>query len=213
MRGAIVRMCALTLLANFIVALPLQSLGSGVPVRHLNSSYPFFVQAVESSPRVASAAPQTADLTTLRKQGLSAYQQRDYTVALSIFRQVIAADPSDIVAYNVAGHCSFYLKDYPSAITAYKHALELHPDEYYNLGALIRTYTIAEMVPERDELRKHIEQLAEAGKLPDTFNYVFDTFDVGGKKVKSPNFPRSRASMESDIDSRCSTAQEQRSFA
>jgi len=145
------------------------------------------IQAVES---VMGAAPEPGDLNTLRQQGMSAYQHGDYAGALGTFRHVIAADPSDIVAYNVAGNCSMHLKDYPSAIGSFKHALQLVPDEYHNLGALTRAYTLAGMAPERDELRKHILELAHAGKLPDTFNYVFDTFDAGGKRVEVAEFPK-----------------------
>ncbi len=182
--------CAPILITSLTFALPAYCVGDGIPLRHSNSTRTFLVRAAESSPRIQDAAPGTTDLNDLRKRGMGAYQQGDYAGALAIFRQVLAIDPSDIVAYNVSGRCSFYLKDYPAAIDSYKHALELHPDEYHNLSALMRTYTIAGMTPERDELRKHIEQLAAAGKLPDTFNYVFDTFDVEGKKVEVAEFPK-----------------------
>lgn len=63
---------------------------------------------------------------------MAAYRQRDYAGALRIFRQVIAADPTDVVAYNIAGNSSLRLKDYPFAIDCFKHALQLRPDEYHN---------------------------------------------------------------------------------
>ncbi len=154
---------ALNLLATFALALPPQSVG---------------------------AAAGSIDLNALRQQGMSAYQQGDNAGALVIFRRVIAADPTDIVAYNVAGNCSLHLKDYPAAIDSFRHALQLRPDEYHNLASLIHTYTLAGMAPERDELRKHILELAHAEKLPDTFNYVFDTFEVGGRKVEVAEFPK-----------------------
>ena len=46
------------------------------------------------------------------------------------------------------------------------------------------------MAPERDQLRKHIEELAHAEKLPATFNYVFDTFDAGDRKIEVAEFPK-----------------------
>jgi tetratricopeptide (TPR) repeat protein len=143
----------------------------------------------QASPQAATgAAP--ADLKTLRPQGMDAYRQGDYTGALRIFRQVIAADPSDIVAYNVAANCSLRLKDYPSAIEYFKHALQLQPDEYHNMSGLIRAYTLAGMAPERDELRKHITELEHVGMLPDDFNYVFEAFDTGDKKIEVAEFPK-----------------------
>ena len=142
------------------------------------------------------AFPQTAtngaptDLKTLRQQGMDAFRQGDYTGALRNFREVIAADPSDIVAYNVAANCSLRMKDYPSAIEYFKHALQLQPDEYHNLSGLMRAFTLAGMASERDELRKHIAELEHAGKLPDNFNYVFETFDAGDKKIEVAEFPK-----------------------
>ena len=146
-----------------------------------------------ASPRAATeAAP--ADLKTLRQQGMDAFRLGDYAGALRIFRQVIAADPSDIVACNVAANCSLRLKDYPSAIEYFKHALQLRPDEYHNVSGLIRAFTLDGMAPERDELRKHIAELEHAGKLPDSFNYVFETFDAGDKKIEVAEFPEIQGS-------------------
>jgi tetratricopeptide (TPR) repeat protein len=121
---------------------------------------------------------------------MDAYRRGDNADALGIFRQVTAADPSDIVAYNISGNCSLGLKDYSSAIDYFKHALQLRPDEYHNLSGLIRAYTLAGKILERDELRKHIEELARANQLPPTFNYVFDTFDEGDKKIEVAEFPK-----------------------
>jgi tetratricopeptide (TPR) repeat protein len=136
---------------------------------------------------VTEAAP--ADLNTLRRQGIDAFRQGDYARALRIFRQVIAADPSDIVAFNVAANSSLRLKDYPSAITSFKSALQLQPDEYHNVSGLMRAYTLAGIAPERDELRKRIAELEQSGKLPADFNYVFETFDAGDKKIEVAEFP------------------------
>lgn len=152
------------------------------------------LKAEPQSSNLASPQPTTeaasADLNTLRRQGIDAFRQRDCVGALRIFRQVIAADPSDIVAYNMAANCSLRLKDYPSAIDSFKHALQLHSDEYHNLSGLIRAFTLAGMAPERDEVRKHISELEHAGKLPDNFNYVFETFDAGDKKIEVAEFPK-----------------------
>jgi tetratricopeptide (TPR) repeat protein len=138
----------------------------------------------------AAAEPAPADLNTLRRQGINAFRQKDFALALRIFQQVIAADPSDVVAYNVAANCSSRLKDYPSAIDSFKHALQLRPDEYHNVSGLIRAYTLAGMAPERDELRKHIAQLEDAGKLPADFNYIFEAFDAADKKIQVAEFPK-----------------------
>lgn len=136
----------------------------------------------------AQASPDV--INVLRRQGIDAFRAGDYAGALRIFRQVIHADPSDIVAYNVAANCSLNLGDYSSAIESFQHALQLRPDEYHNLGGLMRAYTLAGMSTDRDALRKHIGELVHEGKLPPEFNYVFDTFQVEGKKVEVAEFPQ-----------------------
>jgi tetratricopeptide (TPR) repeat protein len=144
-----------------------------------------------SNPPSSRAAADTAtDLNSLRQQAIDAFRQADYTRSLSIFRQIIALDPSDIVAYNGSANCSMRLKQYVLAIDYFKHALQLQPDEYHNLSGLMHAYTLARMDPERDELRKHIADLETAGKLPDNFNYVFETFNLGDKTVEVAEFPK-----------------------
>ncbi len=86
-----------------------------------------------SSPQVATrVAP--SDNDTLMRKGIEAFRKGDYAQALPSFRQVTAADPNNILAFNLAGNCSLNLKDYPSAIDSFQHALQLNPDEWHNLG-------------------------------------------------------------------------------
>jgi Flp pilus assembly protein TadD len=155
------------------------------------------VAALEGLPQHSALAfPQAAaqgpppSIDVLRQQGVVAFRKGDNAEALRIFRQVIAADPTDIVAYNIAANCSLKLGDYPSAIDSFNHALQLRPDEWHNLSGLMRAYTLAGMAAERDALRKHIAELEHEGKLPPTFNYVFDTFQAGDKKVEVAEFPQ-----------------------
>jgi tetratricopeptide (TPR) repeat protein len=171
-----------------VVAVPPGSLASAaaVPAAALNTSPP------SSNPAYRQAGEEAGptDLNVLRRRGIDNFRQGDYAGALRIFRQVIAADPSDVVAYNVAANCSMRLKDYPAAIDSFQRALQLRPDEYHNLSGLIRAFTLAGMAKERDELRKHISELELTGKLPDTFNYVFETFDAGDRKIEVAEFPK-----------------------
>jgi tetratricopeptide (TPR) repeat protein len=139
------------------------------------------------SPQAAvGSGPSTIDTQT--RQGIEAYRQRNYEGALRIFRQVIAADPNNILAYNMAGNCSMNLKDYSSAIDSFSRALSLRPDEWHNLSGLIRAYTLAGKPQERDEARRHIIALEQEGKLPPTFNYVFETFELDGRRIEVSEF-------------------------
>ncbi len=105
-----------------------------------------------------------------------------------MFQRVIASGPPDIVIYNLYGHCWLRLKDYTAAIDAFQHALQIQPDEWHNVSSLMRAYTLAEKTRESDELQKHIAELEREGKLPDNFNYVFETFQVGDQQVEVSKF-------------------------
>jgi tetratricopeptide (TPR) repeat protein len=140
----------------------------------------------------AKGSPQAGaqDTSGLQRQAVAAFQANDCPSAIKLFRQVTASNPADIVAYNMSGNCSLRLKDYPAAIDAFKHALQVQPDEWHNISGLIHTYTLGGMTQERDELQKHIEELEREGKLPDTFSYVFETFQVANQQVEVSKYPK-----------------------
>src|ERR1700746_3037171 len=122
----------------------------------------------------AAKAPLQAggkDPRELIRQAVATFQANDCPSAIKLFRQVTASNPTDIVAYNMSGNCSLRLKDYPAAIDAFKHALQIQADEWHNISGLIHAYTLAGMTRERDELQKHIGELERDGKLPDNFSY------------------------------------------
>ena len=182
-------------MSHFALAIVL--LAMAAPAESLRRAEAVGFAAFGAAPQSsASASPQAAaqatppGIDTLRQQGVDAFRAGNYAESLRIFRQVIAADPNDIVAYNIIANCSLRLGDYPSAIDSFKHALQLQPDEWHNLSGLMRAYTLAGMVPERNALRKHIAELEHEGKLPPTFNYVFETFQAGDKKVEVAEFPQ-----------------------
>jgi tetratricopeptide (TPR) repeat protein len=140
----------------------------------------------------AKGSPQAGGQHTgeLTRQAVAAFQANDCLSAIKLFRQVTASNPADIVAYNMSGNCSLRLKDYPAAIEAFKHALQIRADEWHNISGLIHTYTVAEITQERDELQKHIGELERDGKLPDNFSYVFETFQVGNRQVEVSKYPK-----------------------
>jgi tetratricopeptide (TPR) repeat protein len=140
----------------------------------------------------AKGAPQAGgqDTGELIRQAVAAFQANDCPSAIKLFRQITASNPADIVAYNMSGNCSLRLKDYPAAIDAFKHALQIQADEWHNISGLIHTYTLAGMTQERDELQKHIGELERDGKLPDNFSYVFETFQLANQQVEVSKYPK-----------------------
>jgi tetratricopeptide (TPR) repeat protein len=141
----------------------------------------------------AAKAPLQAggqDTRELIRQAVAAFQANDCPSAIKLFRQVTASNPTDIVAYNMSGNCSLRLKDYPAAIDAFKHALQIQADEWHNISGLIHAYTLAGMTRERDELQKHIGELERDGKLPDNFSYVFETFQVTNQQIEVSKYPK-----------------------
>ncbi len=150
--------------------------------------------SLQSSPPASSqagprSAPARSDVDAKMREGGEAFRNGDYPRALAIFREVIAAAPDNIFAHNLAANCALRLKDYPGAIDSFKHALELQPDELHNLTGLMEAYTLAGMTEERDAEREHIQTLKREGRLPKGFGYLFETFEVGEKKVQVTEFP------------------------
>jgi tetratricopeptide (TPR) repeat protein len=141
---------------------------------------------------LAKGSPQAGgkDTGELTRQAVAAFQANDCPSVIKLFRQVTASNPADIVAYNMSGNCALRLKDYPAAIDAFKHALQIRADEWHNISGLIHAYTLAGMTQERDELLKHIGELERDGKLPDNFSYVFETFQVGNQQVEVAKYPK-----------------------
>jgi tetratricopeptide (TPR) repeat protein len=179
------------------IALAILLIATTAPARNLAPTTNAAFAAVETGEQSSTQAPAQGatqaspqEIDALRRQAVDTFGAGNCAGALPILRQVIAADPGDIVAYNLSGNCSLNLGDYPAAIDSFRHALQLRPDEWHNLSGLMRAYTLAEMAPERDALRKHISELSHEGKLPPSFNYVFETFRAGDKKVEVAEFPQ-----------------------
>jgi len=136
---------------------------------------------------VSSATPKESIGSRMRTATL-AFQAGDCDKAIIMFREVIADDPTNILAHNLAGNCSLRLRDYPAAIDSFQHALQLQPDEWHNLAGLMRSYTLAGRDKERDQEREHLRQLDSQGRLPKNFSYVFDFFMVGDRQVEGLEF-------------------------
>ena len=117
-----------------------------------------------------------------------ALQKGDFKNALVISREVIATSPDNIVAYNLAGNASLRLHEYANAIEFFRHALQLQPDEYHNVGGLMAAYSLAGKTAEADAEREHIRQLKAANRLPPGFNFQIDTFDVSDKQIWAVEF-------------------------
>jgi len=124
------------------------------------------------------------------EEGVAAFRAHDYKRALSIFNEVTAADPNNIMAHNLAGNCSMEMRDFPAAIRSFQRALQLQPDQPQNLAGLVRSYAQAGMVKERDATVEHLHELSRAGRLPANFSYIFDSFLVGDHSVLVIEFPQ-----------------------
>ena len=141
-----------------------------------------------------AAAQQTSsssiDVKSRMEEGVAAFRAHDYKRALSIFNEVTAADPNNIMAHNLAGNCSMEMRDFPAAIRSFQRAVQLQPDQPQNLAGLVRSYAQAGMVKERDATVEHLHELSRAGRLPANFSYIFDSFLVGDRSVLVIEFPQ-----------------------
>ena len=138
-----------------------------------------------SPPQVSTS---NEDLKSKMTDATALFQKGDYAHALSIFYQVTAAEPANIVAHNMAGNCSLQLKDYPGAIASFKRALELQPGEWHNEAGLMQAYSLSGMTKERDSQREELRQLKTQNRLPQNFHFLVDSFEVGDKRVEVVEF-------------------------
>jgi tetratricopeptide (TPR) repeat protein len=140
----------------------------------------------------ASAAPTAMQsegpIAAKLREGMAAFQQRNYARALAIYREVAAAAPSNVFAYNMIGNCAQEMKDYPAAIAGFERALELQPDEWHNIAGLLRSYSLSGMTKERDLELDHVRELKRKGTLPADFSYIRDMFEIGEKRVLVSEF-------------------------
>jgi tetratricopeptide (TPR) repeat protein len=135
-------------------------------------------------------SPSGIDVKSRMEEGIAAFRAHDYKRALSIFNEVTAADPNNIMAHNLAGNCSMDIRDFPAAIQSFQRALQIQPDQPQNLAGLVQSYAQAGMTKERDATLEHLHELSKAGRLPENFSYVFDSFAVGDRSVLVTEFPQ-----------------------
>lgn len=135
-------------------------------------------------------SPSGIDLKSKMEEGTAAFRAHDYKRALSIFNEVTAADPNNILAHNLAGNCSLETHDFPAAIQSFQHALQIQPDQPQNLAGLLRAYVQAGMIKERDAELQHVHELLNAHKLPENFSFIFDSFAAGDGLVLVTEFPQ-----------------------
>ena len=79
--------------------------------------------------------------------GVEAHKQGKFDVAIQEFRKATESDPNLVEAYLDLGEVCMEIKDYPAAITALKHALELNPEldaAHLQLGYALLTQGYAE---------------------------------------------------------------------
>jgi tetratricopeptide (TPR) repeat protein len=139
-------------------------------------------------PAPAKPAPRIA--TPYEYKSAMLLRNKDYAGARELAKDVIKAEPGNLRAWNDYVLCSTRLKDYTSAIGGLNRLRELQPDNVLLLASLVTTYTYGGFTSERDAMLERIRSLAKEGRLPKGFGYVFDTFEVGNRRVEVTEFPR-----------------------
>lgn len=92
----------------------------------------------------------------LYKAGEKAYRGGDHATAISIFSQVIEADPDHINAYLQRGFCHTLLKEYEKAVADFGAVIERKPDHtwaYTSRGSALA------------KLEKHAEAIADFDRV------------------------------------------------
>jgi hypothetical protein len=66
--------------------------------------------------------------TEYKEEGTALFNAGQYPKALVYFNNAVQADPQDWESYEDLGDAYYKLNDVPSALGAYQHSLQLHPD-------------------------------------------------------------------------------------
>lgn len=125
---------------------------------------------------------------TLADNALEYYDKGDYSRALPLYRQVIAADPTNEMAHAMAASCALALRNY-AYVTS-----ELRREGLPNAirgtlqQRLLSAYAEAGMKAERDAELLEVRKRSGEGKLPADFSFTFDSFSAGNKKVEVTAF-------------------------
>jgi tetratricopeptide (TPR) repeat protein len=165
------------------LALAMLSLAAGAADKGQQNSSPAQPTGEASAQNAASADLRLHDAYTT-------FQNKDYAGALAISREVALNHPENVQAHNLIGNCALELKDYPTAVAAFKRALQLMPDEEHNLTGIMKAYALAGMTKEIDGERAHLREILEQGRLSKDFCYMFETYKVGDKNVRVTECPK-----------------------
>src|SRR3954447_26705624 len=61
-------------------------------------------------------------------EAINRYRSEDFTSAIALCRQIIAREPRNVIAHNVAGLCLATTGDFSAAIDAFRAALAIDPN-------------------------------------------------------------------------------------
>ena len=146
-------------------------------------------QSGQAAPPAGAATSLSPELAAKMQQGGQAFQRGDFPSAIQLYREVLAAQPDNVVAHNMVGNSALRMKDFATAAASFKRALELMPDEPHNLSGLAETYGGGGMTAELDSLAEHIRSLKGTGKLPVNFCFVREVIRQPDQTIEVQEFP------------------------
>jgi len=119
--------------------------------------------------------------------GVEAHKQGQFDVAIKEFRKATESDPNLVEAFLDLGEVCLETRDYPAAIAALKHALELSPEldaAHLQLGyALLAQGYAEEAIPHLD--RVHAQEALGIAQI-ETGNYEAAVANLSAALAKHP---------------------------
>lgn len=135
----------------------------------------------------AAGAPQAAPATQTVDTGLAALRSGQPAQALTIFQQILAADPNNAVANLYAATAALEQYNGPLAVQYAEKARQIDPQSWKIHTTLVAAYAAAGMKQQRDDERAQIAKLHTTG-APDARKangFLLEMFQVGSLQVNA----------------------------
>jgi tetratricopeptide (TPR) repeat protein len=145
--------------------------------------------SIAASPVAAqtAGAPPTAPATPTVDQGLAALQTGDPARALTMFQQILAADPNNAVADLYAATAALVQYNGPLAVQYAEKARQLDPQSWKIHTTLVAAYAAAGMQQQRDDERALLAKLHATGAADarQANGFLLEMFKVGSLEVNA----------------------------
>ena len=112
--------------------------------------------------------------------------EKKYCGAVTRYKEGLTSSPDDTSLLYNGGLAAFQCKQYPVAVSFWKHLQDLDPPDWHTRAKLIQAYQALGKFPQRDQERAALFDLRKrdpSGELAKQVEYCRDQFEAGGENV------------------------------